>query len=70
MRNLLLLCPLLLTACHATTPPATDAPQTGWQPILTQNRRFVYTARWYAPGATAATLGYGGVDGAGQAGGQ
>ena len=54
--RLLLLGPLLLAACHATTPPATDTPKAGWQPILTQNRRFVYAARWYAPGATAATL--------------
>ena len=56
MRILLLLCPLLLAACHAATPPATDVPKAGWQPILTQNRRFVYAARWYAPGTTAATL--------------
>lgn len=53
MRIALLLCPLLLAACHPTDSPTVGA---GWQPILTENRRFVYAARWYASGASAATL--------------
>ncbi|UOR04493.1 hypothetical protein MUN82_16290 [Hymenobacter aerilatus] len=56
MRIPLLFCLLLSVACHTTDPPITDTQTTGWQPILTENRRFVYAARWYAPGATTATL--------------
>ncbi|MBC6610323.1 hypothetical protein H8B15_05295 [Hymenobacter sp. BT507] len=56
MRIFLLICLLLLTACDATNPPAADTQRTGWHPILTENRRFVYAARWYAPGTTTATL--------------
>jgi len=56
MRIALIICLLLLAACHTTDPPATGTQKTGWHPILTENRRFVYAARWYAPGATMATL--------------
>jgi len=56
MRIFLSICSLLLTACHTADQPAAETLETGWYPILTQNRRFVYAARWYAPGATTATL--------------
>lgn len=56
MRITLFICLLLLTGCHTTDTSIKDTPRTGWQPILTQNRRFVYAARWYAPGAATATL--------------
>ncbi|MBO3271104.1 hypothetical protein [Hymenobacter defluvii] len=36
--------------------PTHNTQETGWHPILTENRPFVYAARWYAPGATTATL--------------
>ncbi|MBW3130066.1 hypothetical protein [Hymenobacter profundi] len=56
MRIPLSICILLLTGCHPSDTPTHNAQETGWYPILTQNRRFVYAARWYAPGATTATL--------------